>query len=78
ITMPRKARKGMKVTIKYEGPIPAPIKAGTPIASLEITAPDEKTIIVPLLAGADVGALGLVGRLGAAIDFLLWGESGNI
>lgn len=78
ITMPRKARKGMKVTVKYDGPIPAPIVAGTPIASLEISAPNEETVTVPLLAGADVGALGLVGRLGAAIDFLLWGESGNL
>jgi serine-type D-Ala-D-Ala carboxypeptidase (penicillin-binding protein 5/6) len=78
ITMPRKARKGMKVVVKYDGPISAPIVAGTPIAHLEISAPEEETITVPLLAGADVGALGLIGRLGAAIDFLLWGESGNI
>ncbi len=78
ITMPRKSRKGMKVVVKYDGPVPAPIVAGTPIAHLEITAPGEETIILPLLAGADVGALGLVGRLGAAIDFLLWGESGNL
>jgi D-alanyl-D-alanine carboxypeptidase (penicillin-binding protein 5/6) len=75
ITLPRKARKGMKVTVRYDGPIAAPISAGTPIAELVITAPDEEPIIIPLLAGEDVGTLGLIGRLGAAIDFLVWGES---
>ncbi len=75
ITMPRKARKDMKVSVRYNGPVPAPIQAGTPLAELIITAPGEKTRTVPLVAGNDVGALGLVGRLGAAIDFLVWGES---
>ncbi|MBT4890635.1 MAG: D-alanyl-D-alanine carboxypeptidase [Rhodospirillales bacterium] len=77
ITLPRKSRRGMKVTVRYEGPIPAPIRAGTPIAELVVTAPDEEPIIIPLLAGEDVGTLGLIGRLGAAIDFLVWGESGG-
>ena len=75
ITLPRKSRKGMKVIVRYEGPVPAPIKAGTPIAELVVTAPDEEPIIIPLLAGEDIGTLGLIGRLGAAIDFLVWGES---
>ncbi len=75
ITLPRKARKNMKVTVRYDGPIPAPIKAGTPIAELVVSAPGEELIKIPLLAGADVKTLGLVGRLGAAVDFLIWGES---
>ncbi len=76
ITLPRKARKDMKVTIRYEGPIAAPITAGTPLAELVISAPGESDITLPLTAGADVEALGLIGRLGAAINFLIWGESG--
>lgn len=76
ITLPRKARKDMSVKVRYEGPIPAPIVAGAPLAELVISAPGEKDITLPLVAGADVGALGLIGRLGAAIDFLIWGESG--
>jgi D-alanyl-D-alanine carboxypeptidase (penicillin-binding protein 5/6) len=76
ITLARKARKDMKVTVQYEGPIAAPIKAGTPIAQLVITAPDEEPVSIPLLAGADVDTLGLIGRLGEAVDFLIWGQSG--
>lgn len=76
ITLPRKARKDMIVKVRYEGPVPAPIVAGAPLAELIISAPGEKDITFPLVAGADVGALGLIGRLGAAIDFLIWGESG--
>ena len=34
ITMPRKARRQMKVAITYEGPVPAPIARGQPLARL--------------------------------------------
>ncbi len=78
LTLPRKARPDMKVAVRYEGPIPAPIVAGTPIATLEITAPGEDPLSIPLLAGADVEGLGVISRLVAAIDFLIWGESGTL
>ena len=32
-------------------------------------------IEVPLVAGAAVRRLGLIGRLGAAVNYLLWGGS---
>lgn len=76
ITLPRKARKDMSVKVRYEGPIPAPIAAGSPLAELVISAPGEGDITIPLVAGADVEGLGLIGRLGAAINSLIWGESG--
>ena len=76
LTLPRKARRDMKVTIRYDSPVPAPIAEGTQIADLVVPAPGEADIVIPLMAGADVPMLGLVGRLGAALDFLLWGESG--
>lgn len=78
LTLPRKVRGDMKVVVRYESPVPAPIAAETPIARLEISAPGEVTSTLPLLAGHDIEALGPVGRLGAAIDFLLWGESGSL
>lgn len=76
ITLPRKVRKDMTVKVRYESPIPAPIIAGAPLAELVVSAPGEQDLTIPLVAGADVEALGLIGRLGAAIDFLIWGESG--
>ncbi|WNJ98629.1 D-alanyl-D-alanine carboxypeptidase family protein [Thalassospiraceae bacterium LMO-JJ14] len=76
ITMTKKARRAMKVTVRYSSPIPAPIAAGQKIGTLTVEAPDFETIEAPLLAGQDVGQLGMFGRLGAALEFLLWGESG--
>ena len=60
----------------YEGPVPAPVSRGTPIARLVLTAPDFETMEIPLLAGADVGQVGVFGRLGAAISYMVWGADG--
>ncbi|MBO6520576.1 MAG: D-alanyl-D-alanine carboxypeptidase [Rhodospirillales bacterium] len=76
ITMTRKARRNMKVTVRYASPIPAPIAAGQQIGTLTVEAPGFETIEAPLTAAADIGQLGMFGRLGAALEFLLWGESG--
>ena len=76
ITMSKTARRKMKVTVHYQSPIPAPIAAGQTIGTLTVEAPGFETIKAPLTAAADVGQLGMIGRLGAALEFLLWGESG--
>jgi D-alanyl-D-alanine carboxypeptidase (penicillin-binding protein 5/6) len=76
ITLARKARLGMKVTVEYVGPIAAPIAKGDRLAKLVVTAPDRAPIEVPLVAGADVERLSLFGRLGAALGYILWGQSG--
>lgn len=76
ITIPRKARREMKVVASYEGPLSAPIAKGDAVAKLVVSAPEMKDIEVPLVAGSDVGQLGLFGRLGAALKYLLWGSTG--
>jgi D-alanyl-D-alanine carboxypeptidase len=72
-TMPRKARRDMKVTAVYDGPVAAPIRKGQQIGTLVITAPGVNTVELPLLAGADVQKLGFTGRIGAALSHILWG-----
>jgi hypothetical protein len=74
VSLPRKARRGMKVTVKYDGPIAAPIAKGTKIAKLEVTAPDAPPMEIPLSAGAEVGQLGFSGRVVAALRELVWGH----
>lgn len=76
LTMTKKDRRAMKVTVRYQSPVPAPIHVGQQIGMLTIEAPDFKTIEAPLLASQDIAQLGIFGRLGAALEFLLWGESG--
>ena len=73
ISLPRSSRRGLKAKVVYEGPVPAPIARGAKIASLVVTAPDFKTLEVPLVAGADVDRTGVFGRLGAAISYMVWG-----
>ena len=75
LTMSRKARHGMKVTVSYSNPIPAPVKKGTPVGMVTITAPGIEPIKTPLIANADVEQLGPIGRLNAAVKYLLFGGS---
>ncbi|MHA1108820.1 MAG: D-alanyl-D-alanine carboxypeptidase family protein [Alphaproteobacteria bacterium] len=76
ITLPRKSRNGMKAKVVVQEPLPAPIVKGTPIARLVVSAPGQKDIEVPLVAGESIARLGLFGRLGKAVQYLLWGSSG--
>lgn len=75
VTMPRKARRDMKVTAVYNGPVAAPIKKGETIGKLVVTAPGVETIEMPLVAGADVEQLGFSGRISTAIKQILWGRN---
>lgn len=76
LTLPRSASNDMKVSVVYEGPIPAPIAQGDQVATLKVEVPDQEVIEFPLYAAHDVGRLGFVGRIGAAIKYLLWGANG--
>lgn len=71
VTMPRPARRQMQVSIRYDSPIPAPIRKGDRIGTLRVSAPDFDTVERPLVAGADVGALGPVGRVLAVVQHWL-------
>jgi len=76
VTLPRKARREMKVTAVYDGPIAAPIHKGQVVGKLRIVAPGVPTAELPLIAGADVAKLGFTGRISAALRYLLWGPKG--
>jgi serine-type D-Ala-D-Ala carboxypeptidase (penicillin-binding protein 5/6) len=75
ITLGRKARMGMKASIVYDGPVKAPIAKGAELGKLVVTAPDSKTVEVPLYAGADVSQLGGPQRLIGAFKYLVFGKS---
>ena len=78
LTLSRTARRQMTVKAVYDGPIPATIQRGDPLATLVVEAPDTETIRLPLIAGSDVGRLGMVGRLGAALNYLVWGVAAEV
>jgi D-alanyl-D-alanine carboxypeptidase (penicillin-binding protein 5/6) len=71
ITLPRAARHEMRVTASYDGPLRAPVKQGTVVGQLTVTAPGRPQVTVPLVAAADVARLGLFGRMRASLRSLL-------
>jgi len=64
----------MKVSVNYLGPLPAPIAKGQVVATLRIEAPDMAAIERPLIAGADIPRKDFVGRLGTALEHMLFGS----
>ena len=77
LTLSRRARRGMKVTLSRDEPIPAPISAGQQLAKVVITTPETEPITIPLLAQVSVNRLGPLGRIKAAFGYLLWGAPGT-
>jgi len=73
LTLTRKARKGMKVSVNYTSPIPAPIQEGQEVAQLVVTPSEGETLRFPLYAGSAVEQKGPFGRLVAAVEFLIFG-----
>lgn len=73
VTMPRKSRKDMKVTVEYERPIPAPISKGQIVGKLVVTAPDVPPAEVPLVAAAGVQRMDALGRIATLAGYLVWG-----
>jgi D-alanyl-D-alanine carboxypeptidase (penicillin-binding protein 5/6) len=73
VTLPRGKRDRLEATAVLDGPVPAPIVAGQQIGRLIITVPGIAPLERPLLAGADVPELGMVGRVMAALKSLLFG-----
>jgi len=74
VTMPRRSRRDMKVTIDYDSPIPAPVKKGDRIAKLVVSAPDMEPIERPLFAAASVPQIGTFGRMATLAAYLIWGS----
>jgi len=73
LTLPRDARKGMKVSVNYVSPIPAPLEEGEEVAQLVVTPSEGDPVSYPLYAGASVGQKGPFGRIVAAVEFLIFG-----
>ena len=61
----------MKVTVRYDGPIEAPIALGQPIAELIVERPGLPAVSTPLVAAAAVERGGLISRVTAALTTLI-------
>src|SRR5205085_4566829 len=73
VTLPRKSRKDMKVTVDYDRPVAAPISKGQAMGKLVVTAPDVPPTEVTLVAGAEVARMDTLGRIATPAGHPVWG-----
>ena len=71
IAMLRSGRAKMRVTVRYEAPIAAPIEQGQQIGMLEVTAPGSAKMTFPLVAGKAIERAGVVGDLMDTVLYLI-------
>jgi serine-type D-Ala-D-Ala carboxypeptidase (penicillin-binding protein 5/6) len=74
VTLPRSARRKMTAAVRFEGPLPAPVRKGEQVATMRIEAEGMPPMEIPLVAGADVERLGMMGRFGANLRYLFLGS----
>jgi D-alanyl-D-alanine carboxypeptidase (penicillin-binding protein 5/6) len=70
VTVPAGMGSDMKISVVYNGPIKAPIKAGQHIADLVVKTADSPPQTMPLVAAANVGEAGFFDRIAAGFRWL--------
>ena len=73
VTMQVESRAKMKVSLKFDGPVPAPIQKGQRIGTLKVEAPDYPGTELPVYAGAAVGSAGFFSRIVSGLHALVAG-----
>ncbi|MCX7283682.1 MAG: D-alanyl-D-alanine carboxypeptidase [Novosphingobium sp.] len=63
VTMPRGTKATYSLTVRYKGPLKAPVAKGETVGSLLVRVPGESVHVLPLVAGADVAGGGILDRL---------------
>ena len=71
VTAPLGALEQAHLSVHYEGPVPAPLEAGTPVGRIEIALPDLPVQAVPLVAGESVAEGGFLTRVLGAGELLI-------
>ena len=73
-TIKKAKKKLLKVSIKYEGPIEAPIKKDEKVAILKVVYDDKLVGEYDLLASKEVKKVNFVSRFLKSINYLIWGD----
>ena len=74
LTIQKKDTKKMNVSIKYDGPLKAPIKKGDEIGELIVKKNDENTQSHPLYANEDVKKVNFFKSLFLSFNYMIWGD----
>ena len=73
-TIKKAKKKLLKVSVKYDGPVEAPINKGDKIAILKVVYSDEIVGEYDLLASNNVKKVNLFSRLLKSLNYLIWGD----
>jgi D-alanyl-D-alanine carboxypeptidase (penicillin-binding protein 5/6) len=73
-TIKKAKKKLLKVSVKYEGPVEAPINKDEKIAILKVVYDDELVGEYDLLASKEVKKVNFVSRLLRSLNYLIWGD----
>jgi serine-type D-Ala-D-Ala carboxypeptidase (penicillin-binding protein 5/6) len=73
-TIKKAKKKLLKVSIKYSGPVEAPIKKDQKIAILKVVYDDEIVDEFDLLAFKNVNKVNFISRLIKSLNYLIWGD----
>jgi serine-type D-Ala-D-Ala carboxypeptidase (penicillin-binding protein 5/6) len=72
LTLPIASRNDIGMTLKYVGPLAAPVNKNAHVADLVIRVPGSEPRSVKLLAAQDIDKLSGFGRIGAVLDHLIF------
>ena len=75
VTLQVDSRPKMKVTLRYIGPLEAPIAQGQQVGALTVTAPDFPGMSVPVYAAESVRRASIFGRMMVGLRALLKGRN---
>ena len=74
LTINKKDIRNIKIILKYEGPIVAPVQKGEKIAELIVFNKDEKIKTLPLFAHEDLKKVNFFKSLITSINYIIWGD----
>jgi D-alanyl-D-alanine carboxypeptidase (penicillin-binding protein 5/6) len=73
VLMPVESRRDMKVTLRYDAPLHAPIEAGQQIGTLTVQVPGKPDKVVPAVAAAAVPSNGFLDKMMIGLQTLIFG-----
>ena len=74
LTLKKKDARNLKVFLKYNGPIKAPITKDQEIANIEIFVKDKLVKKVPVYAAENVNKVNVFKSLFMSLNYLIWGD----
>ncbi len=74
LTLMKKEARNLKVFLKYNGPIRAPISKDQKIANIEIYVKNDLVKKVPVYASEDIDKVNVFKSLFMSLNYLIWGD----